>query len=52
MNFIKEEDEKRNDYILQKDKTTKGVTKFVILALAICIIGVVASGLYFNGFKI
>lgn len=50
MSFIKEEDEKRNDYILQKDKTTKDVTKFVILALAICIIGVVASGLYFKWF--
>lgn len=50
MNFIKEEDEKRNDYILQKDKTTKRVTKFVILALAICVIGVVASGFYFKWF--
>ena len=50
MKFIKEEHEDRKDYILQKDKTTKNVTKFVILALAICIIGVIASGLYFKWF--
>ncbi|WP_290469404.1 hypothetical protein [Lacinutrix sp. MedPE-SW] len=50
MSLIKDEDEKRNDYILQKDKTTKGVSTFVIIALIVLVVGVVASGLIFKWF--
>ncbi|WP_431135927.1 hypothetical protein [Psychroserpens mesophilus] len=48
MKFIKEEDEKRRDYILQKDEKTKSVSTFVIVVLVLLIIGVVASGIYFT----
>ncbi|WP_452219651.1 hypothetical protein [Lacinutrix salivirga] len=50
MSLIKEEHEDRNDYILQKDKTTKNVTKFVVIALVICTIAVIVSGLVFKWF--
>ncbi|AEH01737.1 hypothetical protein [Lacinutrix sp. 5H-3-7-4] len=50
MSLIKDEDEKRNDYILQKDKTTKSVSTFVIIALIVLVVGVVASGLIFKWF--
>jgi len=48
MSLIKDEDEKRRDYILQKDKTTKSVSTFVIIALVILVIAVIASGLFFK----
>jgi len=50
MGLIKEEDEKRGNYILQKDKTTKGVATFVIIALVILVIAVIASGMFFKWF--
>lgn len=50
MKFIKEEDEKRRDYILQKDSTTKVTSTFVIVMLAILVIAVIVSGIYFINF--
>jgi len=50
MSLIKDEDEKRENYILQTDKTTKGVSTFVIIALVILVIAVIASGLFFKWF--
>lgn len=50
MSLIKDEDEERGDYILQKDKTTKGVSSFVIIALVILVIAVIVSGFYFKWF--
>ncbi|WP_198033377.1 hypothetical protein [Lacinutrix venerupis] len=50
MSLIKDENEDRGDYILQKDKTTKGVSTFVIIALVLLVIAVVVSGLYFKWF--
>ncbi|WP_411768071.1 hypothetical protein [Winogradskyella sp. A3E31] len=50
MKFVKDEDEKRDDYIFQKDKITKKTAKFVIIALIILIIAVIASGVHFGYF--
>lgn len=50
MPFIKEENEKTRDYIFQKDTKTKFTTTFVIIVLVILILGVIASGLYFQWF--
>ena len=50
MSLIKDENEERRDYILQKDKTTKGVSAFIIIALVILVIAVIASGLFFKWF--
>lgn len=50
MKFVKEEDENRDDYILQKDEKTKAVSSFTLIVLIILIIGVVASGFYFKWF--
>lgn len=48
--MIKDEDEKTNDYILQKDKTTKSVSTFVIAALILLVAAVVISGFVFKWF--
>lgn len=50
MKFVKEEDEERRDYILQKDKTTIFTARFVIIALVILVIAVIASGIHFKWF--
>ncbi|WP_169514418.1 hypothetical protein [Gelidibacter mesophilus] len=50
MSFIKEEEEKTNDYIFQKDATTKSTTMFVAIVLVVLIIGVIISGFYFEWF--
>jgi len=50
MSLIKDEDEDRGDYILQKDKMTKRVATFVIIALVILIIAVAVSGVFFKWF--
>ncbi len=47
MKFVKDEDENRNDYILQKDETTTKTSVFVIVMVVLLILGVVASGIYF-----
>jgi hypothetical protein len=48
MKFIKDNDEERRDYILQKDEKTKGMSTFIIIILILLIIGVIASGAYFT----
>jgi len=48
MKFIKEEDEKRRDYIFQKDKKTKNVARFVAVALVLLVSAVTVSGIYFE----
>lgn len=50
MKFIKEDDEKTRDYIFQKDEKTKSVSTFTLIVLIILILGVVASGFYFQWF--
>jgi hypothetical protein len=50
MKFIKEKDEKRRDYILQKDETTKKTSTFVIAVLVILVLAVISSGIYFIKF--
>lgn len=48
MKFIKEEEEERGDYILQKDKKTRFTVKFIIITLIILIAAVVTSGIFFE----
>ena len=50
MKFIKDEDEKTRNYILQKDETTKKTSAFVIAVLILLVIGVIISGIYFIEF--
>ena len=47
MKFIKNKDEERRDYILQKDETTKKTSLFVIVVLVVLVLAVIASGIYF-----
>ena len=46
MKFVKEDENPRRDYILQKDEKTKKTSYFVILVLIILVIAVVATGIY------
>ncbi|MBV7267855.1 hypothetical protein [Winogradskyella luteola] len=48
MKFVKEEEEERGDYILQKDTKTKVGATFIIVTLIILIIAVVISGIFFE----
>ena len=48
MKFVKDEDEERRDYILQKDTKTKVGATFIIITLIILIIAVVIAGIYFE----
>lgn len=48
MKFVKEEDEERRDYILQKDRKTKFTARFTGIVLAILILGLVASYYFFS----
>ena len=50
MKFVKEEDEKRRDYIFQKDAKTKFAARFIIITLIILVIAVAASGIHFEWF--
>lgn len=50
MSLIKEENEKTEDYILQKDATTKSTTTLIVVVLVILITGVIISGFYFEWF--
>ncbi|XLS30587.1 hypothetical protein ACJD0Z_07110 [Flavobacteriaceae bacterium M23B6Z8] len=46
--FIKEEDEKTNEYILQKNKKTKVAVGIIIAALVIIIIALILSGVFLD----
>lgn len=48
MKFIKEKEEKRRDYIFQKDKKTKIIAGFVAFTLVLLISAVAISGIYFE----
>lgn len=50
MPFIKEEEKKTNNYIFQKDSKTLTTAAFVSIVLIVLILGVIASGLYFQWF--
>ncbi|WP_340201862.1 hypothetical protein [Ascidiimonas sp. W6] len=44
--LIKEEDEKTNDYILQKNKKTKLAIGIILATLILITIGVIFSGVF------
>ncbi|SFZ90267.1 hypothetical protein SAMN05428642_101836 [Flaviramulus basaltis] len=46
--LVKESEDEKENYIFQKDKTTKTVTFFVIGILIILIIAVILSSFFFN----
>ena len=50
MSLIKEDNEDRKNYILQKDKTTKLTSGFVVIVLILLVVGVIISGLIFKWF--
>ncbi|MHA7056966.1 hypothetical protein ACWGOQ_0007080 [Aquimarina sp. M1] len=50
MKFVKDDEEKRSDYILQKNPKTKFGVKFIVIVLALLIVGVIVSGLILGYF--
>lgn len=48
MKFVKEKDEERRDYILQKDAKTKFGARFIIATLLVLVLAVIASGMHFE----
>lgn len=50
MKFVKEDEENRRDYILQKDKKTVNISRFVIIVLILLVVCVIVSGLFFEWF--
>ena len=50
MKFVKDEDEERRDYILQKDAKTIFGARFIIAVLIILVLAVIASGIHFEWF--
>ncbi|WP_299676401.1 hypothetical protein [uncultured Dokdonia sp.] len=50
MKFIKEEEEKRDDYIFQKNDITVNTTRFIVGVLIALAIAVVATGFYLDVF--
>ena len=46
--FVKEEENNKENYIFQKDKITKKVTFFVIGVLILLIIAVFVTSFFFN----
>lgn len=50
MPIIKDENDKTRNYIFQKDSKTIFTTTFIIIVLALLVIGVIVSGFYFEWF--
>ncbi|WP_179336240.1 hypothetical protein [Winogradskyella costae] len=50
MKFVKEEEEKRRDYVFQKDAKTKFGAWFIIIVLIILVAAVAISGIHFKWF--
>lgn len=50
MSLIKDKNEDRKDYILQKDKTTKLTSSFVAIILLLLVVAVLISGFFFKWF--
>ncbi|SHG42271.1 hypothetical protein [Winogradskyella jejuensis] len=48
MKFIKDKEERRRDYIFQKDRLTKNTAKFVAVTLIVLVCAVAVSGIYFE----
>ncbi len=48
MKFIKEKNEKRRDYILQKDKKTIFGARFISSVLALLVVAIMVSYFYFQ----
>lgn len=48
MQIIKDKNSNREDYLLQDDKKTRFVAKFIIITLILLAFTVVASGLYYE----
>jgi len=48
MKFVKEDEENRGDYLLQKDAKTKFGARFIIVTLIILVIAVIISGIHFE----
>lgn len=50
MDFIKNEDAKIRDHVLQNDTPTKPINVFMAVVLVLLIIGIVVTGFYFEWF--
>ncbi|UOB16717.1 hypothetical protein [Abyssalbus ytuae] len=48
MKIIKEEEEKTNEYILQKNTKTKVAITFILIILVLLILGIIVSALFFE----
>ena len=46
MKFVKDPESDREDYILQKDKGTKGTATLIVVLLAILIVAVAVTSLF------
>ncbi|GGW60745.1 hypothetical protein DFQ11_102642 [Winogradskyella epiphytica] len=50
MKFVKDEDDKRKDYLFQDDAKTKSGALIIIIVLVILVAAVIASGIHFKWF--
>lgn len=48
MSLIKDKDEQTEDFIIQKDTTTKSTALVIAIILIVLVVGVIVSGLYFK----